>query len=148
MAALDHPRRRALYGYVAAHPGGAIREATRATGIPNGTAIHHLGRLLRDRILVCRRHGHSHRLFPASQATAEDQLMTIVLREPQVSAVYEWVKAHPQTSQKTILDAMAALHAMPRSTTQHRLARLLRHGLVAARPVGARTLAYLAFEVS
>lgn len=50
--------------------------------------------------------------------------------------LYEWVTTHPRAHQKEILEAMEHLHGWSRSTTQHRLGRLVDGGALALQYYG------------
>jgi predicted transcriptional regulator len=53
----------------------------------------------------------------------------VLLREPALNALHEWIERHAGAAQREILDAMLA-QGWSRSTTQHRLQRLVAGGAV------------------
>lgn len=133
--ALEHPRRKAIYEYVAHHPGANFREVARRTGIAAGTVRHHLTILERSGHLVERAHNGTVRLFENHGKFDHNWSDLVLLREPPLQAVHDWLKAHPQSPQKDILEALEQV-GWSRSTTQHRLVRLVEGGLVTIRLQG------------
>lgn len=133
--ALEHPRRKAIYEYVAQYPGANFREVARGTGIATGTVRHHLTILERSGHLVERAHNGTVRLFENHGKFDHNWSDLVLLREPPLQAVHDWLKAHPQSPQKDILEALEQV-GWSRSTTQHRLVRLVEGGLVSIRLQG------------
>jgi predicted transcriptional regulator len=137
--ALEHPRRKKLNQYITAHPGATFRELLRGTQIPAGTARHHLTIMRRSGIIFERRHRSTLRFYENHGKFEQSWVTVAVLREPQLQQLHDWIKANPNQAQMDILGAMNDEGWM-RSTTQHRLKRLEREGLVTARPHGRRRL--------
>lgn len=133
--ALEHPRRKAIYEYVQLHPGANFREVARKTGIAAGTVRHHLTILERSGHLVEHAHNGTVRLFENHGKFDHNWSDLVLLREPSLAVVHDWLKVHPGSPQKDILEAMEQL-GWSRSTTQHRLARLADGGLVTIRLQG------------
>src|SRR5258708_7956319 len=123
---LVHPRRRLIHAYVVQNPGPSFREVVRACGIPSGTARHHLSVLKRHRLLVERRHGCTTRFFENHGRFDKTWGDVVLLREASLAELQGWLEIHGESNQSAILAAMP----WSRSTTQHRLARLLDGGLV------------------
>jgi len=126
---LDHPRRKAIFTYVCSHPGATFREVAREVGLAAGTARHHLTVLRRAGHIVEHPFRSSVRFFENHGKFANNWRETVLLREPALSVLEDWIKENPGAAQKDILDAMAHLHQWSRSTTQHRLGRLVGEGL-------------------
>ena len=127
--ALEHPRRRRIFDYVRHHPGANFREVGRNTGIAAGTVRHHLNVLARSGIIVEHQHASTVRLFENIDAFRDCWADQVILREPALAELYEWLHANPASPQRGALDAMRE-RGWSRSTTQHRLGRLVDAGLV------------------
>jgi predicted transcriptional regulator len=135
---LEHPRRKAIHDYVVAHPGATFREVAREVRLPAGTARHHLSSLKRAGLLVEHPFHASVRFFENHGKYAKTWRETTVRRDPALAQLEAWLQAHPGAAQKDILDAMEQGPGWSRSTTQHRLARLVAEGLVHATASGRR----------
>lgn len=135
---LQHPRRKAIHDYVVAHPGATFREVAREVRLPAGTARHHLSSLKRAGLLVEHPFHASVRFFENHGKYAKTWRETTVRRDPALAELEAWLNAHPGAAQKDILDAMEQANGWSRSTTQHRLARLVAEGLVHATASGRR----------
>lgn len=133
--ALEHPRRKAIFEYVQLHPGANFREIARNTGIAAGTVRHHLNVLGRSDIIVEHQHGSTVRLFENQARFQQNWADLVLLREPPLGQLHAWLKEHPASPQKAVLEGMDA-HGWSRSTTQHRLARLVEGGLATIRLQG------------
>lgn len=135
--ALEHPRRKQIFDYIQHNPGANFREIARNTGIAAGTVRHHLNVMTRSDIVVEHQHGSTVRLFEnlgrfQSDANWADH---VLLREPPLGQLYAWLKANPGAPQKAVLEGMEP-QGWSRSTTQHRLARLVDGGLATIRLQG------------
>jgi predicted transcriptional regulator len=126
--ALEHPRRKTIFQYIQQHPGANFREIARNTSIAAGTVRHHLNVLERSGQIVEHNHGSTVRLFENHGKFANNWADLVLLREPALGQVHAWLKEHPASPQKAILEAMET-HGWSRSTTQHRLSRLVDGGL-------------------
>ena len=133
--ALEHPRRKVIFEYIRQHPGANFREVARNTGIASGTVRHHLNVLERSGQIVEHPHGSTVRLFENHGKFNDNWSDVVLLREPALGVVHAWLKANPASPQKAVLEAMEA-HGWSRSTTQHRLARLVNGGLATIRLQG------------
>lgn len=133
--ALEHPRRKAIFDYIHEHPGANFREVARNTGIAAGTVRHHLNVLRRSEVIVEHAHGSTVRLFENQLKFQQNWADLVLLREPSLGLLYDWLKANPGAPQKGVLEGMEA-HGWSRSTTQHRLARLVDGGLATIRLQG------------
>jgi hypothetical protein len=118
---LNHPRRQRLLAHVLERGAVGPREAARATGIPPTAALHHLVQLKRHGLVLETRAG-VRILFHAPQQAPLPSF-------PGWSILHTWIAQNPEQRQKAILAAMQG-HGWPRSTTQHRLRRVLAAGLV------------------
>lgn len=133
---LLHPRRRALLESIAADPGQTFRGLARGAQIAMGVAHFHLMVLNRGRLIRIARLGAATRFFPADLDEADFARMAL-LREPELRLLLDWVAAHPSACQLAIVAAMGARGAN-RSTTQHRLGRLVESGLLQRTRQGRR----------
>lgn len=133
---LAHPGRNKLHAYIQQHPGATFRELSRETTIPAGTARHHLNILVRGRIIMEKRHGSTLRFFENHGKFEQTWSREVLLREPELKIVYDWLQAYGPLPQMDVLDAMQREHGWSRSTTQHRLGRLQEGALVEVRPQG------------
>jgi DNA-binding transcriptional ArsR family regulator len=128
--ALEHPNRKRLVEHVAKDPGINFRALVRVSGIAAGTTRHHLTILVRSGVITEQGFGATRRFF-AGQAGG-DWEHKVLLREPGLRHLHDWVAANPGVTQMQALDAMAGA-GWSRSTTQHRLQRLCEGGALEAR---------------
>jgi predicted transcriptional regulator len=142
--ALEHPRRKTIFEYIQLYPGANFREIARGTGIAAGTVRHHLNVLERSELVVEHSHGSTVRLFENHGKFDHNWSDLVLLREPPLAKVHAWLKEHPDSPQKAVLEAMDR-DGWSRSTTQHRLARLVDGGLATIRLQG-RLKIYAALE--
>jgi predicted transcriptional regulator len=133
--ALEHPRRKQIFEYIQQHPGANFREVARNTGIAAGTVRHHLNVLERSGQVVEHSHGSTVRLFENHGKFDHNWSDLVLLREPALGKLHDWLKAHPNSPQKAVLEAMEAEN-WSRSTTQHRLSRLVDGGVASIRLQG------------
>ncbi|MHB8634060.1 MAG: winged helix-turn-helix transcriptional regulator [Thermoplasmatota archaeon] len=132
---LVHPRRMTIYGYIRDHPGATFREVVRGGLAASGTTRHHLNILCRHGLVVERRHHHTLRFFENHGRFDADWADVVVLREPSLRVLQDWLQGHPGAHQREVVAGMATL-GWSRSTSQHRLRRLVDAGLVSVRPQG------------
>ncbi|MHB1262419.1 MAG: winged helix-turn-helix transcriptional regulator [Thermoplasmatota archaeon] len=125
--ALDSPRRRNVFAAIQASPGVSFRELSRRSGVAPGTLRHHLNVLCQTGFVVEQPHGATIRFFDG-EARGKEWIEVVVRREPSLAALHDWLKLNPRASQRQVLEAMRA-HGWARSTTQHRLSRLVEAGL-------------------
>jgi predicted transcriptional regulator len=144
--ALEHPRRRKVFEYIQQNPGANFREVARRTGIAAGTVRHHLNVLARSDIIVEHQHGSTVRLFENLSKFQANWADHVLLREPSLGELYDWLKANPGAPQKAVLEGMEP-QGWSRSTTQHRLSRLVEGGLATIRLQG-RLKIYTALDRS
>jgi predicted transcriptional regulator len=144
--ALEHPRRRRIFEYIQENPGANFREVARRTGIAAGTVRHHLNVLARSDIIVEHQHGSTVRLFENLSKFQSNWADHVLLREPSLGELYDWLKANPGAPQKAVLEGMEP-QGWSRSTTQHRLSRLVDGGLATIRLQG-RLKIYTALDRS
>jgi predicted transcriptional regulator len=133
--ALAHPRRERIYAYVQERPGTTFREVTRAMGLSPGTARHHIAVLKRDRFVVEHRHQSTVRLFENHGKYDHSWSRIVLLREPALGMLYDWLCRHQGSTQKDVLAGMQEV-GWSRSTTQHRLLRLALGRLVECQSQG------------
>jgi predicted transcriptional regulator len=127
--ALDHPRRQQLLALIREDPGASFRAIARLLDMQAGTVRHHLNVLRRSGLIVERIHGATTRFFDA-EARDDDWVGTVLRRDADLATLHDWLKLNPRASQGQVLHAMAA-KGWQRSTTQHRLKRLVEGGLAA-----------------
>jgi predicted transcriptional regulator len=127
-----------LQDRVAGAPGIGLRELARSTGIPVSSVIHHVTILKRQRRLAEARSGRRSILLPAG-AGPLDGLRAAAERDARLRLLLDWVAANPGCLQRDALAAMEGL-GWSRSTTQHRLRRLVGDGLLACLPKGGRRI--------
>ncbi|MHB1260924.1 MAG: helix-turn-helix domain-containing protein [Thermoplasmatota archaeon] len=122
-----HPRRRSLLAFVHDNPGAGFREIARKTGIPPGTARHHLTILMHSGMIVELPHGNTKRFFANDEHHEESWSTTVLLRDPALAVLHAWLKDNRMASQRHVIEAMQR-NRWSRSTTQHRLQRLVTGG--------------------
>lgn len=132
---VDHPRRRAILDYIRDRPGAGFREVMRATKTSSSILRRHLELLKLTGKIIEERHGRSRRFLLKGVRDATP-MEAILLREEPLARVYALVERNPWLSQGDIMDLAARELAYSRSTTQHRLGRLLRGGLLQVRRQG------------
>jgi predicted transcriptional regulator len=132
---LEHPRRRRIFDYIKDHPGATFREVARGVEIATGTTRHHLTVLKRNGVIMERPHGSTTRFFENHGKFDASWTSVVLLREPPLKLLHEWLSANPEVPQKDVLEAMA-VHGWSRSTTQHRLQRLVEGGMAELRLQG------------
>lgn len=135
--AMDHPNRRKLYDAIQADPGIGFREVARRAGLAAGTARHHLNVLARHGLVQEERHRFTQRFFPASARLDPAAVARgVLLREPQLARLHAVVAANAWITQSDLIGLMGREEGWTRSTTQHRLSRLVSGGLVQVRQQG------------
>ncbi|HUR60995.1 MAG TPA: helix-turn-helix domain-containing protein [Candidatus Thermoplasmatota archaeon] len=132
---LEHPRRRRIFDYIKDHPGATFREVARGVEIATGTTRHHLTVLKRNGVIMERPHGSTTRFFENHGKFEATWNSVVLLREPALKQLHDWLLANPEVPQKDVLEAMAG-HGWSRSTTQHRLQRLVEGGMAELRLQG------------
>lgn len=136
--ALENKNRQKLYSYIQEAPGTTFREILRETDMPSGTARHHLDVMTRSEMIVEHRHRSTLRYFENHGMFDDDWHVVVFLREPELAKVHAWVRDNPDEFQKSLLEHAESVWGWHRSTTQHRLARLVDAGLVRYRQAGRR----------
>jgi len=138
---LDVPNRRLVHDAVVANPGIGFRELVRSTGLAIGTVRHHLTVLHRHGRIVEHVNGSSKAFFENHGKYDRDWQEVAVLRGRGLGALHEWIRLHPNASQKTMVEAMGA-RGWTRRATQHRLGKLVGQGLVVVAPSQGRLKLY------
>jgi len=138
--ALENENRKKLYAYIKERPGATFREVLRGTEIPAGTARHHLTVLARSQVIVERSHRSTLRFFENHGKFDQDWESIVFLREPELRQVHDWLAHQDEPIQKDLLEHAEAEWGWSRSTTQHRLLRLVEGGLVEVQPQGRRKI--------
>ncbi len=126
---LVHPNRRRLYNFIQRAPGATFREVVRETGIPSGTARHHIQVLCQAGLICERAHRSTLRYFENNGQHDDSWNSVVLLREAPLARLHAWLVHRPPAYQKDIL-LEASSWGWSRSTTQHRLSRLVDGGLV------------------
>jgi len=133
-AALNQPRRKAIYEAVVQEPGISLSELGRRTGISRGALGHHV-RLLQDFGLLQERHfGQSVRLF-VQGIPAASQMAFAALQHPTARDIWSTIARHPGIIQGQLL---AAYPRIPRSSVQFHLGQLVKNGIVVRQRLGRR----------
>ncbi len=131
---LGSERRKKIVEFVEKNPGVHFREALRGVGIPAGAGRYHVNRLIAAGLLKTRRHRSSLRLFSPSidldGASAADVGILAALRAKPMRVLHDWLLRNPGATQKEVLDWFEKTAGWNRSTTQGRLERLERDGVV------------------
>lgn len=136
--ALENENRRKLYAYITANPGATFREVLRGTDMAAGTARHHLTVLARSKMIVEHGHRSTLRFFENHGKFDATWTSVVLLREDDLSKIYQWLTTHPNAFQRELLEHAESAWRWSRSTTQHRLARLIDGGLVEVSQAGRR----------
>lgn len=134
--ALENDNRKQLYDTILQNPGINFRELSRQSGIASGTARYHLTILARAKLIVEKPHHNLLRFFENHGKYEANWNQVGLLRDPGLKDLHQWLSSQGQVPQKDILNAMERRHSWSRSTTQHRLARLVSDGLVSVRSQG------------
>ncbi|MEA3203073.1 MAG: hypothetical protein QOI63_743 [Thermoplasmata archaeon] len=124
--------RERLLAAIQGRPGLTLNGVCRASGMPHGNAIHHLGTLRGHGLVVAYVHGFAHHYFPADW-TAKAAAVELVKAQPALRRVLEALDG--RLDQKTLV---ARLPGMPRSTVQNAIRRLLAAGAVRLQRQGRR----------
>lgn len=130
----EHPRRRLLRQAIQTNPGINFRALGRYTGLPAGSLAHHLRMLKREGVFVEGQLGFRRIFYPAGMPVPKPGEATMA-REPALSSLRDWLARQGQCTQRQLLDAMQA-QGWPRSTSQHRVGRLVALGLANERRSG------------
>lgn len=127
---LDNDVRQRIHQAVETHPGVSIIQVCRAAKVGWGTAVYHLQRLERDRMIVSRRDGQYRRFFLNGHAPvgAADPAAK-ALGHPLAARIAAFVAANPGAAQK---DVCLALGIQPPLASKW-LGRLLDAGLLTSR---------------
>lgn len=124
---LMNANRAKLLSLIQARPGLGIRDAGRRCGLPQGATAYHVERLIIDGHISTARFAGRRLLFPYKVAPAGvDLAQRVLLEDPHLFALYEWVRQHGPVAQNGILHHFPD----PRTTVQHRLDRLVRGGVL------------------
>jgi DNA-binding transcriptional ArsR family regulator len=137
--ALRHPRRRTIYDYVVAHPGSNVSDVSAATAIGSSSLRHHLNVLQRAGHIVQKPHKSTLRVFQNHGMYDHNWNEVVLLREPPLARLHDWLLKNPHATQRKVVDALGA-EGWTRSTVQHRLGRLVSGGLVEVRHAGRRKI--------
>lgn len=119
------PRERILSA-VRRSPGIHLREAARRTGMPLGTVVYHMGRLVDSGALGIRRDGGFTRFFVADAGGAREREVISVLRHGVALAIARSLLDSPGATQA----ALALVLGAGRSTVSETLARMEAAGVV------------------
>lgn len=128
---LENGVRERIYKAIEAHPGLSIIQVCRAAKVGWGTAVYHLQRLERDRLIASRRDGQYRRFFLNGQAPDPGavSLAERTLAHPLARRIAGFVQANPEAAQK---DVCLALGISPPLASKW-LGRLLEAGLLTSR---------------
>jgi DNA-binding transcriptional ArsR family regulator len=124
---LDHPGRARLVEIVQAEPGVHFQDLLRRSGLPNGTAIHHLAKLTRAGLLSARPLGRYTCYFPGSSVDRTALAQAPVLRSEGARLVFGLIQANPGLSGLEL----AGRTGLQPSTVNYHVQKLVECGLVA-----------------
>ncbi|HEV8358924.1 MAG TPA: winged helix-turn-helix transcriptional regulator [Candidatus Thermoplasmatota archaeon] len=125
--------RHLVYLRVTENPGASIQDVANMLGISHPTAAYHLKILQGNGLVVAMRDGNRTRFFKRSEALSQDQQrMVVAQRGEQTRRILEIVRAKPMIHRKEL----ARLLAMPRTTVNWHVDRLIQRGLLAERRAG------------
>lgn len=136
---LRNRNRRAIFDYIGQNPGAGFNELQRALDVGKETVSYHVRVLLNAGKITQQSHGNTRRFFPAG-FDAGQRTRTVLLRTKALDDLYALVERHPNLAQGEIMDLAAKEMGWSRSTTQHRLGRLVKAGLVATQREGRSLL--------
>ena len=135
-------RRAAVLAFIRTNPGVSFRGVCRGTGLASGTALHYVNAAERHGLVHSVALGRRRLLFPAGRVAANVPAH-FALMDPDLVVLRDWLTTQQhRPCQKAVLDHAATAWSWSRSTTQHRLGRLVGAGLVKCGPQGTRSLAY------
>lgn len=137
---LKSPRRAALYRAVVANPGATFRQVAAAAGLAAGAARHHLAVLERAGLVVARPHGSTLRFFENHGKYDGAWREVVMLRDPEMRTLVEWLRLKPGMTQVGVVAAMQERHGWSRSATQKRLSKLVHGGFLTTERKGRTTL--------
>lgn len=125
---LEHPARAQLLQIVQAEPGVHFQDLVRRSGLPNGTAVHHLGKLAKGGLVSVRSLGRYTCYFPGNSPDRAALAAAPVLRSDGARRVYEAIQGRPGLSGLEL----AGLVELQPSTVNYHVQRLVESGLVRA----------------
>jgi DNA-binding transcriptional ArsR family regulator len=123
---LDHPARAQLLMIVQAEPGIHFQDLVRRSSLPNGTAIHHLGKLTKSGLVSVRALGRYSCYFPGASPSRSAMASAAVLRSDGARRVYEAIQGRPGLSGLEL----AGLVGLQPSTVNYHVQKLVESGLV------------------
>jgi predicted transcriptional regulator len=123
---LEHPARAQLLMIVQAEPGVHFQDLVRRSGLPNGTAVHHLGKLTKGGLVSVRALGRYTCYFPGASPSRSAVASAAVLRSDGARRVYEAIQGHPGLSGLEL----AGLVGLQPSTVNYHVQKLVESGLV------------------
>lgn len=116
-------------------PGSTMRELRQVTGLHHAKVTGHLKRLEEAGLVAVQRWQGADRIFPAE--AAGNLRADLELRQPAQRRLLLLIESKPDLRQDEIL-ALAAGWGWPKSTTQHRLKRLEKVGVIRRETTGDR----------
>jgi hypothetical protein len=125
---LEHPMRAKLVQIVQAEPGIHFQDLARRAALPNGTAVHHLGKLTKAGLLSARPLGRYTCYFPGASPDRVSLARAPILRSDGARRVYEAILGRPGLSGLEL----AGVVGLQPSTVNYHVQRLVECGLVLA----------------
>lgn len=126
---LRNPNRRLVADAIAARPGSTVADLVRELRMAEVVVRHHLGILEQHGLAVARTNGRFRGYFPVGMASAQDAIVTLLLRDATRRRVAETIaNAATPLSQAEI----AALAGISARLASYHVGRLERDGLVAS----------------
>ena len=123
---LEHPSRANLVQIVQAEPGIHFQDLVRRSGLPNGTAVHHLAKLTKAGLLSARPLGRYTCYFLGSSPDRVALAQAPALRSDGARKVYELIQASPGLSGLEL----ASRAGLQPSTVNYHVQKLVEVGLV------------------
>ncbi len=130
---LANATRKRIYESVCARPGIGVRDTAASAGVSYSTAIYHLDRLVKERMLVLTGEGSKLRYYKNGGSFSEtDRALMPVLKNKEALRVLAHVRSHPETYRAAIAESLGVT---PTTVNWH-LKRLLETGLITERREG------------
>lgn len=109
---LTNKARQEAYAFIQAHPGAHPRQIAAAVGIGWGTVVYHLGRLEERGLVASVKRGTMKCYFATGSTPVAERGAVAALKHPTAQAIADFVRAHPQASQKDVGAALGLSAAL------------------------------------
>lgn len=136
---LDHERRDALLQGIRDHPGSAVADLVRLTGVPRNTTVYHLARLEREGLVSSMREGRTRLYFaPGALHTRANSEALAALRHDTARAIAVQIGREPGLDQNSLCQRFG----LAPSLAHWHADRLVASGVVEKRREGRRVRYY------